>query len=153
MIQNKNKGFTLIELLVVISIIGLLASIVLVSLNSARSKARDARRKTDLQQISKALDMYYQDNNSYPSSDSCPWSSWACWATLIPSQYISKMPTDPKPADLGNCSITQNCYIYRYCNLGDKYILVANLENVPSPLMGNNVSCLHGGVNWFWVAN
>lgn len=64
----KQKGFTLIELLVVVSIIGLLASIVLVSLNSARAKAREARRLADLQQIDRALALYYSDNGSYPGS-------------------------------------------------------------------------------------
>jgi prepilin-type N-terminal cleavage/methylation domain-containing protein len=62
---NLKQGFTLIELLVVISIIGLLASVVLVSLNSARSKARDTKRKADLAQIAKALEFYYDQNNTY----------------------------------------------------------------------------------------
>jgi len=148
----KTRGFTLIELLVVIAIIGLLASIVLVSLNSARGKARDARRKADLQQLSKALDMYYDDTGFYPS-DSCSWSSWSCWDTLVPSQYISRVPEDPKQNDIGNCDVVQNCFLYHYCNLGDKYVLIANLENAPSPAMGNNANCPHGGPNWFWVAN
>ncbi|PIS16147.1 MAG: prepilin-type cleavage/methylation domain-containing protein, partial [Candidatus Portnoybacteria bacterium CG09_land_8_20_14_0_10_44_13] len=50
----------------VIAIIGLLASIVLVSLNSARGKARGVRRVADLRQIQTALEMYYDTNNSYP---------------------------------------------------------------------------------------
>ena len=63
---NK-KGFTLIELLVVIAIIGLLASIVLVSLSGARARARDARIITDFSQIRSGAEIYasYQANNVY----------------------------------------------------------------------------------------
>ena len=71
--MTKQKGFTLIELLVVIAIIGLLASIVMVSLNSARGKARDAKRLADLRQIKNALELYMQDNNSYPGGCSTYW--------------------------------------------------------------------------------
>ncbi len=66
--KNKAKGFTLIELLVVIAIIGILSSVVLASLNSARAKARDARRLSDLHQIRNALELYASDNNgAYPT--------------------------------------------------------------------------------------
>ena len=64
----KHKGFTLIELLVVISIIGLLSTVVLVSLNSARAKARDARRLADMKQISLALELFFDDNGRYPGT-------------------------------------------------------------------------------------
>jgi len=65
--MNK-KGFTLIELLVVIAIIGMLAGIVLVSMGSARAKARDARRQSDLRQISLAMEMCLDDNECGASS-------------------------------------------------------------------------------------
>lgn len=58
---KKKRGFTLIELLVVIAIIGILATIVLVSLNTARVKARDARRQSDMHQIALAMEMCYDD--------------------------------------------------------------------------------------------
>lgn len=64
--SKYNKGFTLIELLVVIAIIGLLSSIVLVSLQGARAKARDARRLHDMRQIVTALELYYAEHGKYP---------------------------------------------------------------------------------------
>lgn len=67
--KNQNrKGFTLIELLVVIAIIGILASVVLSSLESARGSARDARRLSDMRQIMTALEMYYNQYNQYPGN-------------------------------------------------------------------------------------
>jgi type II secretion system protein G len=65
--KKTNKGFTLIELLVVIAIIGLLSSVVLASLNVAKEKARDARRASDLIQLERALQFYYDDNGTYPT--------------------------------------------------------------------------------------
>ena len=62
------NGFTLIELLVVIAIIGVLASTVLASLNSAREKARNARRKTDMRQLELAIQLYYDTNGTFPLS-------------------------------------------------------------------------------------
>lgn len=64
--RNSASGFTLIELLVVIAIIGLLASIVMVSLNSAREKARQAKAKSELKQFQLAVEMYYDANGVYP---------------------------------------------------------------------------------------
>lgn len=65
--KNKNnKGFTLIELLVVIAIIGLLSSIVLASVNSARQKAIDAKIMAEYNQVKTAFELYYAKNGHYP---------------------------------------------------------------------------------------
>ena len=64
--SNSQNGFTLIELLVV-AIIGILSSVVLASLNSARAKARDAKRASDVHQLKTALEFYYNDIGNYPS--------------------------------------------------------------------------------------
>ena len=60
--KRGQKGFTLIELLVVIAVIGMLASIVLVSLGPVRKKGRDARRMSDIRQINLAMEMCYPDS-------------------------------------------------------------------------------------------
>lgn len=85
--KTYQRGFTLIELLVVIAIIGILASIVLASLDSARKKGRDARRIADLKQIQLALELYYDANGAYPVAISS--------ANLVTPGYISVIPTDP----------------------------------------------------------
>ena len=114
--QVTKRGFTLIELLVVISIIGLLASIVLASLGSAREKARDARRMSDLHTFRTALELYASSNNGYPNTSSAFRSQCAGWGSyaansvipgLVPT-YIPAMPADP---DM-NVSANLNCYIY-----------------------------------------
>lgn len=64
--KSKNFGFTLVELLVVVSILSFLSSILLASLAQARMSARDARRLADLNEISKALDLYYDNHGNYP---------------------------------------------------------------------------------------
>jgi len=66
--MSRQKGFTLIELLVVIAIIGILSSVVLASLNSARKKSRDARRVSDVKQMQLALELYFDSNGGYPST-------------------------------------------------------------------------------------
>ncbi len=66
--KRINRGFTLIELLVVISIISLLSSIVLTSVNSARAKARDARKQADFHAISIALQLYFDKTSTMPTN-------------------------------------------------------------------------------------
>lgn len=93
--KGFSKGFTLIELLVVIAIIGVLASIVLVSMGGARQSARNAVRKADMRQIVSAEEMYYGANDDYYTCNGTGADCGALtWPTAI-STYMVKTPTDP----------------------------------------------------------
>ena len=101
------KGFTLIELLVVIAIIGVLASIVLASLNTARAKSRDARRISDVKQLQLALELYFDGagTGQYPAANgNCTVADHQGLNVLVTNNYISSIPTDPNSAAL--------CYRY-----------------------------------------
>lgn len=94
---RKKRGFTLIELLVVIAIIGLLASIVLASLSTARSKALHARRQSDMHTIQIALEEYANDNSgSYPPKVGN--GNWSALNVLVTGGYVRSLPNDPLAA-------------------------------------------------------
>lgn len=140
-VKNK-KGFTLIELLVVISLIGVLATLVLANLNSARERARDAGRKSDLRNIQTALRLYYNDTSSYPTSSAgapvacdgtCSWGQQPWSNDGI--TYMGTLPGDP-------LSPTQ-VYTYTYID-DDNYTLSACLENSSDDKCTADASCSSG---------
>ena len=144
------SGFTLIELLVVIAIIGLLAAVVLFAVGSARAKARDAVRLSNLRAVQNALELYASDhNNQYPSTGGsanwrggdphCGHGGYGYGATgyipgLVPT-YMSALPEDPY-------SGTYNfgggrCYLYTSNGTDYKFLIKGTVETLPStyPLM------------------
>ncbi len=118
--KKAQKGFTLIELLVVIAIIGVLATIVLVSLNTARSKARDVRRASDMRQVALAMEIYYDNEDSYPGdANETGCDDWATIGTAMTGDEIGAMPSDP-----GN-----NAYTAEVNTLKTDYVLRSQMEN------------------------
>jgi len=89
---SYKRGFTLIELLVVIAIIGILSSVVLASLNSARKKGRDARRVADIKQIQLALELFYDAHSRYPTAAEYAATTGT---SLVGEGFISAVPADP----------------------------------------------------------
>jgi type II secretion system protein G len=122
--MKKSKSFTLIELLVVIAIIGILATIILASISSARARGRDARRKSDLAQLHRALVLYYTDNGTYPSSPTLA-NVDVLTTPLTSGNYMKRIPDDPQaPA---------KHYQYQSINGGKDYSLYAKLEKPTTP--------------------
>lgn len=107
MTATKETGFTLIEILIVIGIMGLLATIIAVSLLSSREKGKDAKRVTEVKQMTTALEMYMTTVGSYPISGTASTSI----PGLVPN-YLSKIPVSPDPPGTG-CSDAENDYMYR----------------------------------------
>lgn len=153
--SKQNNGFTLIELLVVIAVIGLLASIVLVAVNSARAKARDTKRISDFGQIALALELFYDQVGKYPQSPGhATWSGhWAYFSGCLEagtncgytvSNYesvMTKVPQDPRRT-AADPFANDATYFPAYpteCSDGQSYKLRAVLETIDADTVSNDL--------------
>lgn len=100
--RRNIRGFTLVELLVVIAIISVLATLLLLQLGVARAKARDAKRIADINQVRSGLELFFDDNGSYPATMVL---GGAGVGSLVPA-YLVNLPVDP----LVGASCTTNTY-------------------------------------------
>ena len=134
--SNKSRGYTLIELLIVILIIATLSGIILGVVNSIgiRSKGIDGQRATDLKKIQTALEVYFADNNSYPSTGGT-WEQVNAGSALhsgLTPDYLNVIPTDPGNELGGNinpCGTPEfNRYNYNTSATGGSYVLTAVME-------------------------
>lgn len=104
---QQRRGFTLVELLVVIAIIGILSSLSVVSLNSARQRARDAQRRADLRQVYTALQLYFDVQNAFPDMSAAGW-----WSQISP--YLLTQPVDPQ-TKLAYTAMDNSLALTQYC--------------------------------------
>lgn len=138
---SSKSGFTLVELLIVMVILGTLAGIIASNFRTVGMKSRDAQRKSDLSQITKALELFINDHKTYPTDSSgrivaCPYrtdgsQSAACLGSVplesrdannnVQAIYIQRLMVDPQ----------NPTYIYYYdaSSAGDKFQLFAYMEN------------------------
>lgn len=150
-----NKGFTLIELLVVIAIIGILASVVLASLNSARVKARNAAHVSQLREYQKSFEMYFANHGVYPPQGAATWGclgtgyprSQTCWSTSAYNESNSApLRAAIAPYMSGEAipgSLKHSYYhgaMYRVLNGGRNYQIIYILE-------GTDQTCPIGNFN------
>ncbi|MBP9669997.1 type II secretion system protein [Candidatus Woesebacteria bacterium] len=129
--KQSRTGFTLVELLIVIAILAILSTLGIGNFQSARIKARDIGRKSDLQTIAKSLEAYVNDHGNYPLSDSngkiiCKSGNTICdWGTPLVDDndtvYVSRLPIDSSGS------------VYKYISNGTSYTLYAHLENNNDP--------------------
>jgi len=154
--KKNKKGFTLIELLVVIAIIGLLSLMALVALNNARKKARDAKRKVDIKQISTALDLNYNKygaytqpenmctDTSYGGFSGCgsaggtgDWDANSDLRDLIKDGFMASLPKDP----INN---TTYKYTYEPFNSGEGgYTVAGQAYNLCATLESGGSFCIN----------
>ena len=129
--MNK-KGFTLIELLIVVAIIGLLSTLAVVALGSARVKARDSKRLADLKQLQTALELYYTDNNSYPTGSGVELGSTSA-ACLNSTGFTTAGCANPY---MGVVPSGPNSDVYSYTAASSTYTITATLEGDVNGLSG-----------------
>lgn len=134
-----SNGFTLLELIVAMSIIAIVTTSLWGNFFTSLTKGRDARRKQDLESVTKALELYYNDNKAYPAAIPT-WGVPFIHPTNTAVIYMQKLPTDPAYPESTYC----------YSSNGTYYKLYANLENrndskiFTTPIPCNSVNYNYG---------
>jgi len=160
--KSLRKGFTLIELLVVIAVIGILAAVVLASLNSARSKARDVRRKSDLRQVAVALELYKDSYDTYAIPSTGTTGVGTGWFSTYGAPYTKSVAQGLVDAGLmpaavvdpsGVTSSTSTRAGYMIVSDANGYTLWANLENPSAADTATLATCRSSGYDGYPSAN
>ncbi len=137
--MKKSKGFTLMELLVVITVLAILLGMALSSLKGTRAAARDSQRKTELEQVRSALEIYRTDEGSYPTRNGKVTTSLSGLGSYLEDDVLQ----DPLPSNF--------YYYYVYGSSGQTYTLCAHLETGGSAVSACGSSC--GGTCNYGLTN
>ena len=136
-LKNQKSGFTLIELLVVIAVIGILASIIVASQNSARRKSRDARRLADIKQTQIALELYFDANSGVYPADIYGASGLSASNACVTQPCMPASPADP---------LNGSNYTYAQSSSAS-YVLRAQLEEAGNPAFDSDADGAISGVD------
>ncbi|MBI4117529.1 MAG: prepilin-type N-terminal cleavage/methylation domain-containing protein [Parcubacteria group bacterium] len=140
--KDSSRGFTLIELLVVVSIIGLLSTLAVLALGTARTKARDSSRVANIANIRGALELYYLQANSYPSDGGSPLALGSGTALCLTdvgfeatctgsSLYMQGVPRDPSKSGAASVCTDASTAVcdYAFVSTGTSYTIKFYLES------------------------
>ena len=118
--MRLRRGFTLVELLVVISIMAILTVVAVSQFNTAKIKARDTQRKTDIDAVAKAIDMYYADYGMFPEQEMLDWGGeFTDDSDGSDYVYMKVLPSESR---------LDSQYCYLPSNDQTSYLLFANME-------------------------
>lgn len=120
MLKNTRKqGFTLIEILVAATIIAVLVTIGIVSYASINKRSRDSKRKSDLEQVRSALEMFRSDNGYYPDAGAGNWAQASNLSTTLVATYMPAVPSDPSTGTYYyKATAKSGASYYGYCVCG-----------------------------------
>ncbi len=138
--RRRKAGFTLIELLVVIAIIGLLSTLAVVALNSARQRSRDAKRVSDISQIQTAFELAFSEVGNYPTASGLVLGgtsskvfcnvgnapTFQATASGCSTVYMGLVPSNPSPNGAD--------YVYTSATASGLYSLTFTLEGATGQL-------------------
>lgn len=125
-LKHNQSGFGLTELMATISIIGIIGAASAPKLNQALAAARDAHRKMNIHQVEIALNLYYDDNLSYPEYQASNEPTVEGWDFM---KSALENLANPYIANLHNDPLNKDGYIYKYWSDGENFKISYELED------------------------